>query len=425
MPDVIDLVYDPAEELVAESTRVQEAVEASLFHEGGVVYPAGPDALEVGFLQKYGDLPGGGPLEQYLGEFMAERLLAFAKNVDGSHPCFANLAADKGECVRNFGPVLSQMLDAMEEAVGKDVVIGTLRKGFLQHKEFRGVRNLIASPPVRSLKTAEARDAARKKKTMKRCPMRPGGRHDEVRPGDCPSSFMPFVRGGQMRAAAEENCRIIADNFSSIGCVSIASRFVKRQRLISKMLEESYMGFIRTRMNLAGMVAAKFHGCTDIDGLGMLGWSPERFADNPPWLQPDVSYNVVLPGQKVARRQNIGSVPYAGMIPCEVRAYPLHQYPGEVSGHAAKVLEHLEAFPETGGRAAFDHFWALVPSIQTESLPFNYGGHYAICDKDDLVCYRRVEELHTALDAMLIRQGVVHSVLLGETDGKCYFVSIM
>lgn len=424
MPDQIE-VRDAAGDFAAEVAGVQSAVEESLAREAEAAkaagdVPPGPEALDIAFLAQYDR----GKLEKHVGQFMAERLTAFAASVDGTHPCFANLAAEKGESVRRFGTVVAELLTAMEENAARPVVLQTLRKGFIQHKEFRGIRNLIASPPPRSLKTTAARSEARSKKVAKKCPTRPS-KTDEVRPGDCPSGFRPFVRGGGMREQAERACRSHMADFNAMGCSSIANRFAKRQRVVAKMLEETYLGFVRVRMNIAAVVAARFHGCYDMDGMGNLVWPLAHFEGNCPWMRPNRQYTVHPAGAGEAVRQNVGQVAVPGVAPCAVRAYPLHAWKGKVGGHAVGVVEQLESFGPLGGRAAFDHFWVVVPTIETTSLPMTYGNYYCFADDDRIRCFRGQEEMVVALDAHLADAGLIRPVLLGETDGKCYFVTLV
>lgn len=421
MPDQFE-VRDAAGDLAVEVAGVQSAVEESLGREAAAdnAAPAGPDALDIAFLAQHDRAK----LEGTVGQFMAERLAAFAATVDGTHPCFANIAAEKGESVRRFGPVLTELLAAMEENAARPVVLQTLRKGFIQHKEFRGIRNLIASPPVRSLKTADARLEARRKKSVKKCPTRPS-KSDEVRPGDCPSTFRPFVCGGGMREQAERSCRATMDDFNRLGCSSIANRFAKRQRVVAKMLEETYLGFVRVRMNVAAVVAARFHGCYDVDGMGTLVWPMAHFEDRCPWLRSNRAYTVHPAGGGEPTRHNVGQVAVPGVASCSVRAYPLHLWGGKLGDHTVAVLAKLEAFGPLGGRAAFDHFWVVAPSLDIANVPMTLGNNYCYADGDVIRCFKGQEEMVASLDAHLADVGLIRPVLLGEADGKCHFVTLV
>ena len=58
-------------------------------------------------------------------------------------------------------------------------------------------------------------------------------------------------------------------------------------------------------------------------------------------------------------------------------------------------MQHLEAFPELGGKPVFDHFLVVVPGLDGDM----------------------------AHEKELISEGRIIPVLLGERDGKCYFIS--
>lgn len=80
----------------------------------------------------------------------------------------------------------------------------------------------------------------------------------------------------------------------------------------------------------------------------------------------------------------------------EARAYPLHDMLCTASEELLKIIHTLDNFPEANGKAIFDNFIVLVPTL-------NY--------------------TDGELDRMRVQNGYIHPILLGEKDSKCFFIS--
>lgn len=80
----------------------------------------------------------------------------------------------------------------------------------------------------------------------------------------------------------------------------------------------------------------------------------------------------------------------------ELRAYPLHDMICVASEELLKLVHDLDNFPEANGKAVFDNFIVLVPSLS----------------------YTDGEA-----DRMQIQDAYIHPILLGEKDNKCFFIS--
>lgn len=98
---------------------------------------------------------------------------------------------------------------------------------------------------------------------------------------------------------------------------------------------------------------------------------------------------------------------------------PLHEI--EITEKMQKVIDHLEAFPEADNKPIFDNFFVI-----------SCGPKYPRTTVDPLAIFDKNGRKSTFLDQMqtkkhleltLIKERYLTPVLLGERDGKCYFIS--
>jgi len=143
--------------------------------------------------------------------------------------------------------------------------------------------------------------------------------------------------------------------------------------------EDRYYGFQRISIANAAIILSKMHNCVfngitstiTMPGSNFTGinFEPTRAADY--FYQP-----MTYPAHTITHSENIG-----------------------------RIIVHLEAMPEANFKPIFDQFIAVVPGIAItwpnktkNSTKFN-------------------------LDTMLIEEKCIHPILLGEKDGKVYFIS--
>ena len=95
------------------------------------------------------------------------------------------------------------------------------------------------------------------------------------------------------------------------------------------------------------------------------------------------------------------------LICCEYnpRSYPLHDFWPLASKKVKNIIELLENHPATGGRAIFDSYRVITPSFL---LKFP-GSHAQLSKK--------------VTDFVLTVSEIINPIILGEKNGKCYFVS--
>jgi hypothetical protein len=105
----------------------------------------------------------------------------------------------------------------------------------------------------------------------------------------------------------------------------------------------------------------------------------------------------------------------------EPRVYPLHEFSDILSSNIEKTIELLENFPDAGNKPIFDHFGIIVPGV---SYPAPKQILYRFLDESKSVqSYVVREDALKALDKILIKGQYLYAILVGEKDGKCYFIS--
>jgi hypothetical protein len=87
------------------------------------------------------------------------------------------------------------------------------------------------------------------------------------------------------------------------------------------------------------------------------------------------------------------------------RSYPLHDFWPLASKKVKNIIELLESHPATGGRAIFDSYRVITPSFL---LKFP-GSHAQLSKK--------------LTDFVLTISKIINPIIIGEKNGKCYFVS--
>jgi hypothetical protein len=87
------------------------------------------------------------------------------------------------------------------------------------------------------------------------------------------------------------------------------------------------------------------------------------------------------------------------------RSYPLHDFWPLASKKVKNIINLLESHPATGGRAIFDSYRVITPSF---FLKFP-GSHAQLSKK--------------LTDFVLTISEIINPIILGEKNGKCYFVS--
>lgn len=145
-------------------------------------------------------------------------------------------------------------------------------------------------------------------------------------------------------------------------------------------MEDMHYGFHRITMTNAAVILAKMH---QFDFCGLLEKGQLFDTDN---------YRIFVP-----KDVHGGESEFYQYSP---RAYPLNELKELAPTRVLEIIERLEMFDEANGKAIFDHYVVIVPGYRIEKNT------------------RSVQEM----DTTLIQRQAVTPIVLGERDGKCYFI---
>jgi len=103
----------------------------------------------------------------------------------------------------------------------------------------------------------------------------------------------------------------------------------------------------------------------------------------------------------------------------EPRVYPLNELQEQAPESVKEIIKLVDEFPEADNKPIFDHFGVIVPGV-------NYPNedHKRFTDKDgEIKQYDSIDDGKKALDIILINAKHITPIIVGEKDGKCYFIS--
>ena len=106
----------------------------------------------------------------------------------------------------------------------------------------------------------------------------------------------------------------------------------------------------------------------------------------------------------------------------EPKVYPFHELKDVASDEVNSVIKFLEHFPEANNKPIFDHFGVIVPSVNFPTCSSN--NMFSIRDENGIIqSYSLRYEAIKSLDLILIKGKYFSPILVGEREGKCYFLS--
>jgi hypothetical protein len=377
-------------------------------------------------------------LEFSLGQF-GQKLRRFADKVDFSHPeiisIFGGILADdqdfSKECLELL--ILAQyardnQLTKIIPLLGKTAVKETLSSNVI--KKIDPHQNRMY---VRLLKNPWEREEIRLTKRMQIIDLQGLYSKGEEIWNAQPDSFSKFLRFDTAYQADLKVAEQKAATYEELGCTSLADEIKKTIATFREHMEHSHYGFNRITMTNATIILAKSLGFTytpaqEISGgfvgsykteakitvnrkfFGKYNFDPEQIIE----LNPIVSEFA---------RSPVFTVKDCGPYQYQPRVYPLHDFWDLASEELQDIIKMLENFPDAGGKPIFDHFGVIVPSV---ALPQQApkGNVFIFLDEKGMTkAFTSKEDAEKDLDSILIKNEYLTPIVIGEKDGKCYFLT--
>lgn len=350
-----------------------------------------------------------------LGQF-GEKLRSFSQNIDFQHPEIATI----------FNGIICNDHDFAQECMQ------LLNSG---PKEFNVApipKNKIDIPssnrmPVRLLKDDKEREEIRLSKRMQIIDLYPIYKKGEETWHTQPDSFTKFLRFDK---AYEEDFKVAekkAIRYEELGCITLANEIRKSIEIFREHLDQSYYGFNRITMTNAAIILAKSLGYTyteptetrysswkitckitiDRKFFGKYNFDSEQ----PIEFNSAASYAAGTP---------IFSQKFQDPYNYEPRVYPLHEFSEIATENIQNAISLLEKFPDANNKPIFDHFGVIVPGV---AFPIERNGLYSFADERSMIqSHASRDDALKALDTILIKGNYFHPIVIGEKDGKCFFI---
>ena len=237
-----------------------------------------------------------------------------------------------------------------------------------------------------------------------------------------PNSFQNFIR---YNTSYQEEINIAerkAQRYHNLGCKGLADNIQEAIASFKSQVHEAYFNFNRVTMTNAAIILAKFIGCRLVTSFGSPSEGDSKsFRISIP-RNTFGDYNFEVAGGIYLSSTDTLRPRYSDSYEYEPRVYPLHKFWHLASDGINRIVNHLEAFPEANGKAIFDNYVVLVPG---PFYPRNATeGQFTIRDSDGIhLVYDTREAAIFSLDSIMLKNNIIPAVLLGEKDGKCFFVS--
>ncbi len=365
------------------------------------------------------------------------RLKGFAQEVDFGHPELASIFDGALADDQNFSQECLELLSLAQFAKDRNFsrIIPMLGKIVTKESLGKGVVRRLDSPTstrmhVRLLKNPEDREEIRSTKKMQVIDLGSVYKKGEDAWRAQPDNFSRFLRFDTAYQDEIVKAERRAKRYTDMGCSSLAEEILKSVEAFKEHMNHSYYGFNRITMTNAAVILAKSLG----------------YSYNPPtnsfFPKDDTTGKIVAPRKFFGSYNfdpDFSPIEYSSLVSqaagtpvfCprhalpfvyEPRVYPLSQFWKFASEAVVKTVQTLESFPDADGKPIFDHFGVIVPGVSFPS-PAKADSYSFIDDKGLCRTFVLRDNAVKELDAILVRDRHFYPIVIGERDGKCYFIS--
>lgn len=220
-----------------------------------------------------------------------------------------------------------------------------------------------------------------------------------------PDNFKTFIRYDSAYMHELKQAEKKMKRYQDLGCQSLASEIAKSIEAFKENMEQTYYGFNRITMTNAAVILAKSMG----------------YKYNPSCNLTAGNYTMSTDPQVVVERSffkdyyfDISSV-VETVYTYEPKVYPYHELKSVASDEVIRTIKTLESFPEANNKPIFDHFGVIVPSICYRGTMFKGVSGILQDHANNELCCRE-------LDKVLIKNKYFYPIIIGEKDGKCFFI---
>lgn len=314
-------------------------------------------------------------IEKIFGETGIE-LKKFANEIDFDHPHICDVMNGIFAISDEFSDTFIQLLELGKLACEKkyDLAVAHFPKIFrrlcLDKKMVKSPN--LAKQFVRLLKDADSRNKFREQKKIETIEL--SFAKSELLWHGLPTDFTMYARYSDAYIGILSEAKQKAEKYKSLGCEILYDEIQKSISEFEDSFVYSYHGFHRLKMTEAAIILAKFHG-----------FVLEKITEKSFITIKNFQFNCFdLPDHRQRRAEAFVYQPHA--IPLGHMTW--------LPDSVVDIIQHLEHFPEINNKPVFDHFVFVCPKVNGMA--------------------KKVKEL--------VEEGIFMPILLGEKDGKCYFI---
>lgn len=208
--------------------------------------------------------------------------------------------------------------------------------------------------------------------------------------------------------------------FEELGCASLAEDIRRSITDFPENIDKNYYGFNRITILNAAVILAKsldfnYEISKSSDGLfekSKISISKKFFFD---YNFDPISTFSIFEGAIFNEKTEV-------FYDYEPRIYPLHEFLDLASEKTVEIINTLDNFPECNNKPIFDHFGIIIPGVNFPLTDKN-NQFYTFLDKSGLLrSYSSREEAIKEFDRILVRDKHISPIILGEYEGKAYFI---
>lgn len=350
-------------------------------------------------------------LEYAFGQF-GTNLLQLTRVLDMSHPDLVNIFDGTLSDSQKFSKKCIQFLALAEYAKSNQLNeifpwVGSLFiKESLDKNVVKKIDNANYNKSyVRLILDSEEREAIRFCKKMQTIDLQNFYKKSDELWNAQPENFRQFIRydAAYMRELKQAEKKM--KRYQELGCQSLAAEIGKSIDVFRENMEQTYYGFNRITMTNAAIILAK---CLGYDyhpayQLNVGGHSMKMDAQ------------IKVPRSYFKNYFFDQSFDLTTVYEYEPKVYPFHELSSIAPQQVVQTIKLLESFPEANEKPIFDHFGVIVPSISYKNKMFKN-------ESGLLHDYGTQEECSKELDKVLIKNKYIYPIIIGEKDGKCFFI---
>jgi hypothetical protein len=240
---------------------------------------------------------------------------------------------------------------------------------------------------IRLLPNQQDRDRLRARKQTRPLNLTLFAKNSEKIWASVSSNFSMYARGSLAYRKEIERANTKAMRFKDLGCLENYNLIERDVRNFEAKFRDNYYGFYRLTITETAVVLAKLHGGqVGTGGTIHIGYPPQQ-ADADPLY---------------AELRNLGAFAYK---PWVVPFWAMNPKPQNMLG----LVDYLESLPEAGNRPVFDHYLVIMPGINSNRAELT-------------VTPTDVRPSESFYQHAIARKYFIPA-LLGERDGKTYFIS--